>query len=432
MKRIYKNNLGRNIMILVFLLSGLCACKEQERFEIGYSDSEPPSAPVFLSYVPLYGGAKIFYEIPSDEDLLSIDASYVNTKGETVWFSRSYYTDSIEVYGFNDTLTHVIQLYAVDRAGNRSKTVSVPVIPMEPAVTRVASSLVVKPGFASFFIDWTNELEQNMNVYVDFDYTQQGAHKEHKLIYTSNLPEERWFIRDLNLTSQEPVKVKVRVEDMYGNMTDYIDKGQITLLEDELIPKNKWYLPEPNDSIGGVPMAFLAGLNMGGKEYVIDDIIDDGITLNFIHTNNRGRTGMAKHGNLPWNIMIDLGDEYEISRIVTHQRFYAPGNTSSPRGQYYGIENVAVYSMYIWDADEEKWDSIRQHKIPYKEGMSDMEYKQAGQAGDMAYLYPDDPQFSKPTRWFRYEALFGFAGNYTSTVNIVNLSEITLYGRKKN
>src|SRR3546814_4663848 len=85
-------------------------------------------------------------------------------------FSASYFADSLEVYGFADTSEYTVQLYAVDRAGNRSEVVNVPVTPLEPAYTRVAESIVVKPGFSSFFLDWQNELEQNINVYVNFSY----------------------------------------------------------------------------------------------------------------------------------------------------------------------------------------------------------------------------------------------------------------------
>jgi hypothetical protein len=420
------------VFLFVMFLSGFYACKEQGRFEIGYDDTVPPGAPEFIRYKPLYGGARLFFNIPADKDLLSIDASYVNPKGKTVWFSTSYFTDSLDVYGFGDSLEHVVQLYAVDRAGNKSKIVSVPVVPMEPAFLRAAKSIVVKPGFASFFLDWKNELMQAINVYADFSYNHQGTLKEHRLIYTSSDSTYRWFIRDMDETQQQPVSVKVRVEDMYGNITEYIDKGEITLLEDELIPKDKWYLPEPNDTIGGEPMAYLE-YGEGRKTYLYDNIIDDGKTVNYTQTNGAGRTGLAKDGNVPWNVMIDLGDEYEISRIITHQRIYSPNSAGITlgKGDYYRDGNIGIYNMYLWDAANEQWEYVSQHKILFPLGLSDLEYVQMGKAGDMAYLFPDDPQFSKPTRWFRYEALFGFGNNYTSESTATLLSEITLYGRKK-
>jgi hypothetical protein len=432
MKKVYKNNFGRStrqiLTIMIYLFLGLCACKEQERFAIAYYDTEPPSPPIYSGkYTPLYGGATIYFEHPADRDLLSVDASYTGPLGQEVWFSGSYYRDSINVYGLSDTLEHVIKLYAVDRAGNRSAIVPVPVVPLQPAVSKVASTIKVKPGFGSFFIDWTNELKQSIHVYAYFNYTQQGEYKEHTLIETSNLLTERWFIRDLDLTAQEPISLKIRVEDMYGNITDYIEQEKFALLEDEVIPKDKWTMPENNeyihDSIGGVPMGFLEGLE-GRASYVIDGIIDNG-NYNITHTDSRGRTGV-KGQNVPWNIMINLGDEYELSRVVTHQR-YSGG--SGVRGQYYRDENVGRYFMYVWNDVEEKWDSIREHKIVFP-AVTEMELKQLGLAGDMAYFYPDDPQYTKPTRWFRYEALASFAGNYTGT-GCTGLSEITLYAKKK-
>jgi hypothetical protein len=71
-----------------------------------------------------------------------------------------------------------------------------------------------------------------------------------------------------------------------------------------------------------------------------------------------------------------------------------------------------------------------------------MEIKQAAIAGDMAYLYPDNPKFTTPTRWFRYEAIAAFHDSpsgqyviarpplYTGTA-AQQLSEITLYAKKK-
>jgi hypothetical protein len=124
--------------------------------------------------------------------------------------------------------------------------------------------------------------------------------------------------------------------------------------------------------------------------------------------------------------MINLGDEYELSRVITHQRWSGGGGI---RGQYYRDENVGRYAMYIWDDAEERWDSIREHRIPVP-SLTEIELKQLGLAGDMAYFYPDDPQFTKPTRWFRYEALGSFDGNYTGA-GANCLSEITLYAKKK-
>jgi hypothetical protein len=437
MKKVHKNNPGRNtqyLLIPIFLLSALFACKESQRFEIGYNDAQPPASPELLRYEPLYGGARIFFAPPSDEDLLSIDATYINEAGKKVWFSVSYYVDSIDVFGFSNESDHTIQLYAVDRAGNKSPIVDVTVTPLEPAVTKVASTIYIKSGFGSFYIDWQNVLQQNMNIYVDFTYTEKSVPKERHLIYTTNLETERRFIRDLELNPEEKIHVAVRVEDRYGNITESIDMGEITLLEDMKIPKDKWSMPQAADTVGGEPQGFLNGL-FGRDYHLYDDIIDDGMSMNVSHTEGKGRTGNPEDGNMPYNIMIDLGDYYELSRIITFQRYnnsgaYMENNENAGREAYYRSENVGIYRMYIWDDHSMAWDTITTHMITYPNDLTDREYRLLGAAGDIAYMFPDEPQFTKPTRWFRYEALFGFEGNYTAT-NGNCISEITLYAKKK-
>lgn len=414
-------------LLLALLFLCFIACKEQERFETAGNDKIPPGKITMRTYKPLFGGARFFYELPKDEDLLNIEAVYTNAKKQSFTFSASYFVDSLDVFGFADTDEYTIQIFAVDRAGNRSEPVDVKVKPLEPAYSRVANSMQVKPGFSSFFLDWENELEQNINVYVDFEFPQDGQTRTLTSVFSSNLLKDRRFINDLYLAANEKVKVKVRVEDIYGNITETIDKGEITLFEDMQIPKDNWLLPKANDSIGGIPMVFGDGLE-GRAAYVIDGIIDRGDNLNFMHTNARGRTGKTADGNMPWNFIIDLGDFYEISRIITVQR-HSGGLSNISRGQFYQSENVGIYNFYIWDEDIQSWEYINQHKIVVPLGLSELEYVKMGEAGDMAYMYPDNPKYTKKTRWFRYEAVKGFSGNYT--LDDANcLSEITLFGKK--
>lgn len=421
MKNIY-------IYILALLVLGV-SCSEGERFDVNKDDTTPPGEISLKSYKPLYGGARFYYVMPNDEDLLSVEAEYTNAKNQTFKFSSSYFVDSLDIYGLPDINEHTIRLFAVDRAGNRSKVTEVKVRPMEPAYQRVAKTTIVKSGFSSFFLDWKNELKQNINVYVDFEFVENGIPRKLTSVFSSNLDQDRRFVNDLKLGINDKIKIKVRVEDTYGNITEQIDKGEISLLEDNEIPKVAWSLPKTNDSIGGVPMCFGDGYE-GRARYVIDGIIDRGDNLNFMHTNARGRTGKAADGNMPWNFMIDLGDYYELSRIVTVQR-HSGGLANINRGQYYKTENVGIYRMYYWDQDIANWVLINENQVKFQEGLSDLDYVKLGEAGDMAYMYPDDPKYTKKTRWFRYEAVKGFTSNYT-LLDANCLSEITLFGRKAN
>lgn len=405
------------------------SCKEEGRY-LPETGSEGAPKPIEeIRYTPLYGGARFFYTVPDSKDLLSINAEYTNKNNKTFTFSSSYFVDSLDVYGLPDEGEHEIKVYTMNRAGVKSVPTIIKVSPLEPAFSRVARNVVVKPGFSSLIVDWVNELEQNINVYVNFSYTKNGESHSYTSVFSSNKEQDRRFVDNLYLTPSEVVKVDILVEDIYGNITEPISKGELSLHEDTQIPKEKWMLPNANDSIGGVPMFFGNGLE-GRAAYLIDGIIDRGDNLNFCHTQSRGRTGLSKDGNMPWNVLIDLGDYYELSRVITTQR-HSGGLDNVNRGQYYQSENVGMYNMYIWDDATKSWEYVSQHKIDVPVGLSDIEFVKKGEAGDMAYMFPEDPKYTKATRWFRYEAIKSFNGNYTlEDANC--LSEITLYGRKVN
>ena len=164
-----------------------------------------------------------------------------------------------------------------------------------------------------------------------------------------------------------------------------------------------------------IPVFLWAFFNaLEGRDYmVIDGIINDGTHVNFSHCDESGRTGNPRDGNMPWNYIIDLGGYYELSRIITHQRYTYRGATEySGREDYYRGENVGTYAMWRWDDETQQWDSITTHKITFPVDLPDRQYRILGRKGDMAYMYPELPRFTKPTRWFRYEALTGFNDNY--------------------
>jgi hypothetical protein len=421
----------KKLLYLLFLIAAISSCSEQ-RFEIGIDDKTPPAKPVVRDVKPLYGGARIFYTRPADEDLLTVNAEFIAANGKTFQFSASYFKDSLDVYGLGNTNKHTLNLFATDRAGNRSEIVPVTVEPLEPSISRVAKTLIVKPGFSSFYVDWTNELEQTVNIYVNFTFTQGGKNRDLVAVYSSNQLNERKFITDLIQGPNDPVKVNVKVEDIYGNITEAVDFGSLYLLQDEEIPKTNWVLPLTNDTIAGEPMCFGSGYD-GRIGRVIDGKTDELLNgSNYMHTASTGRTGVGTSPNTPWNLFIDLGDYYELSRIVTHQRHNTGSLTNiMDRGQYYQSENVGKYNMYYLDEENDVWVLLSGHIIPLPVGLNDLEIAKMGHKGDEAYMYPDDPHFSPPVRFFRYEALNSFASNYTGT-GCNCLAELSLFGRKPN
>jgi len=436
-------NTKRILYLLMLITLCVSACKEQGRYEPTVGSTTPPGPPTDISWQPLYGGARFHYTIPRDEDLISVNAEYTNERGETFFFSSSFYKDSVDVYGFGAEKDYTVYLYGVNRAGKESNKVPVQVIPLEPAISRVVKTLDLKAGFSSFFLDWENELEQVVNIYIAYKYNEQGVARDLVRVFSSNKLKERQFVNDVFAGPTDPINVKVNVEDRYGNTSEVVDFGDIYLLEDYSFDKSIMSFPEANDSTiilrngtrfnTGVPALFGESYE-GRMSKLIDDVIDRGDNLNFFHTGGRGRTGFSKDGNLPWNVIMDLGDYYQLSRINTVQRHTGSlndPNSSINREQYYRSENCGEFRLYYFDEDILEWVLCSEQRTPIPEGLSELQYVLLGEAGDQAYMYPDDPQYTKPTRWFRYECLHCFDSNYTST-DANCMSELTVYGKKAN
>ncbi|GAP72926.1 DUF4959 domain-containing protein [Candidatus Symbiothrix dinenymphae] len=412
------------LCVTACLVTVLCGCDESKRFEINYSDGTPPGKPEILGWRAVNGGGVIHYRVPEDEDLLSIDASYTNPQtGAEVWFSTSYYVDSITVIGFPDSVALTVQVYAVDRAGNRSASVPVDITPDKPAVQLISQSLQVKGGFGSFYVDWKNTLKQNVNVYLDYSYKLKGQPVTKRSIVSSVNEDVREFVRMEDIPETEPITVNMRVEDRYGN-SNVLAPATVYLKHDEIIPKDNWFLPKELSDTLRVRMGFFGGYFKTGGRILIDGIYDgDG------GRNDNFTKGGAYGGVKPVNFLVDLGEEWELSRIVTHQ--FADYKNELERGEYgyYKDKNIKRYKVYIYHADTEEWEMIRDHTIQVPSLATERQYIVAGLAGDMTYFYPDEIEFTEPTRWFRYEMIGCFDGDI-QTFNFA-LSEITLYGRRK-
>ena len=391
------------IAVILLIMTIFAGCDESKRFEISGNDSTPPGKPVFIDSKPLNGGARIFFRPPADEDLLEIEASYLNAAGKRIRFSVSYFTDSLDVYGFGSEGDHQIDLCAIDRAGNRSENVRETVVSLEPAVVAVAKSVRVLPSFASMLVKWDDFLQESVYVSIDYTYTQNGVRHEYTRIFATWQSETR-IIEDLMLTQGEQVSVKVSIKDKYDNEMAAKDTA-IVLLTDEAISKQQWSLLPQDVIMDGVSQAI--GLNM--------EMVYDGLYEIDVYT-NRFITTMAN----PWNIIIDLGGEYELSRIVTHQQWSGYQAGGVLQGNLFRGDNVLIYYLYGWDETEMSWELLTHVTIDPPVVTDASEYTAIGQAGDMFYLYPDEPRFSKPTRWIRYEAA---NGKY--------ISEITLFGRRE-
>jgi hypothetical protein len=375
----------------------------------------------------LNGGIRIHYTIPKDEDLMSIEAKY----GDNT-FAASFYTDSIDVKGLFEMKEYTVELRAVDKAGNRSQPVTVSGTPLESAISKIAKTFKVLPGFNGIVVNWINELREAVNIFVEYEFMQEGVKRELLTVFSSSDTVGYAIVNDLILSSNEQVKVKVSAGDNYNNRTAAVDQGSFALLYDEEINhfdengKNLWSYPTPWEEPpfgGGVVQAW--GDNFDGKTAAfIDGIIDDApgsYNYTFINSPDGYTTPY-------WNYMIDLGDYYELSRIIVHM---SHNDDVGKRGKFFTDEDLGIFAAYIWDEELEEWSLLGVYKNAMPEGnLSDLQWYRLGIAGHMQYIYPYEPRFTKPARWFRFECRNSFAGNYTGGPSGM-LSELRLFSKPK-
>ena len=427
-------------IIFCLILSMVCviSCQEQDRYKSSKEDSAPTGPPTNITYVPLYGGARFFYTIPSDEQLISVNAEYTNEKGDTYYFSSSYYKDSLDVIGFGAEREYTVYLYGVNRAGVASEKVAQKVTPLEPAISRVANSITIMEGFSSFLLNWENELQQVVNVYASYQYDDEGTPRDLIQVFSSGSVTDRRFVENVLVGPTVPIAVQAWVEDRYGNRSETKDFGNIFILEDAPLDKTIMSFPDAadtrvilrNGTYFDTEVPAMYGNHLEGRMFkLIDGIIDRTNNLNFFHTGGFGYNGTPGR-NIPWNIIVDLGGYFQLSRIVTVQR-HSGNMENTDRGQYYRSENCGYFKLYFFNEETLEWELCSEQKTPMPTGVSELEYVLLGEAGDMAYMYPEEPQYTKTTRWFRYECLACFDTNYTST-NANCMSELTIYGKKAN
>jgi hypothetical protein len=424
------NNIKTYLKYLSFcalIVAFFGACEEGGRFKMSAEDNVPPAPPTNVSAKALNGAIRIHYTIPRDEDLMSIEAK---CEGNT--FAVSFYTDSIDVKGLFETKEYTVEVCAVDKSGNRSQPVEVRQVPLESAISKITNTFNVLGGFGGFVVNWKNELQETVNIFVEYEFTQDGVHRELLTVFSSKDADGYAIVGNLELSASEQVKVKVSAGDNYNNRTQAVDKGSFSLLYDEEINhfdengKNLWSYPIPFQEPpfgGGVVQAW--GDEADGKtECFIDGIIDDA-------PNTYNYTFISKGVGYTtdyWNYLIDLGDYYELSRVIIHSRHSA---AIGARGDYFTGNDVGIFATYFWNEDTGEWEQTGVYKNLLPDGdLSDLQWYRLGKAGHMHYLYPYDPKFTKRARWFRFECRHSFDNNYTAGAPVC-VSEIRLFSKPK-
>lgn len=387
------------------LLGGLtlCYCCRKEG-RVDHLDSAAP-APAQLSSVQIAsapGGAIITYKVPADPQFSYAKAVYEIQPGVFREAKASYYTDTLALVGFGDTLSHEVKLYSVGKNEKESVPLSVTVVPGLPPVRSVFGSLTLVPTFGGVQVTFDNPTQANLAISVIVDTTGLGTWSVANTFYTGAL-EGSFSARGFDSTQK---RFGVFVRDRWNNKSDTLQKLLSPIFE-EAIPKDTWKkLVLKNDET-----------STAGSTYNLENLWNDCFaTLGGGCSYASGNASL-----LPQWFTIDLGKKVVISRIVEHQ---------APTSHLY--VGSAVKTFELWGSNDPNpdgswasWDSLgtfhsfKPSGLPL--GQTTADDKNYGSVVGEDFVFDHILPAYRYIRWKTIET-------YSSTGQVV-ISELDMYGQ---
>lgn len=386
--------------LLLILMMALCfmACQKDEHGPL-VTSGDTPSAPANVKAESLPGGAKISYTLPPQTNLLYIEASYKNPKGETVVTKSSSFKNFVIIEGFPDTRAYDISLVSVSKADKRSSPVSVSVTPLTPPVDDVFQTLAVRRDYGGINVQFTNTALAEYVLYTMIK-DNEGKWKEIDRLYTS-APSRNYWVRGLDSVNYE---FGLYFRDKWGNHSDTLN-AIIKPIYEEKIEKNWKHYPLPSDVY-----------NSDNAANYIERVWDDRMENPYFYIGNPTPTSV-----LPQQFTFDVTRSVKLSRMVVYQ--YG--------GNYqYTLSNPKKYE--IWGTNStptangsyDGWtlllacESIKPSGMVGGSTPEDKAYANAGEE----YVFPEN---TPPVRYIRFRTLETWGA-----VNALMLAELTLYGQK--
>jgi len=347
------------------------------------------------------GKATLTYAVPNDPNLLYVKATYTIRTGEAE-VKASYYSNSLVLEGFGDTLEHDVKVYSVSRSEVVSEPTVVKVKPLQSPIWDVFKSITVENAFGGYNLTASNATKGNVAILV----LKKNEFKEfevdnNKSIYT-NADAVDSKIRGLDTLDYT---FGFAVRDRWGNLTDTVYR-HVQPLYETIFPKSKFrefYLP------GDAPQ------------------VTNGSALRYAWDGQYGWpwtsfTDQGAGGQGPHTVTMDMGSLGKISRVWYRpyqewggQYFYL---TTLKRFEIWGSENPSLSGAY-----DNTWKLLGTYEIkkpsglPY--GTDDANDQALAAAG---FNFEVDLNAPK-VRYLRIRCLENWAGGTAQNIN-----ELAVYG----
>ncbi|MCL3781351.1 DUF4959 domain-containing protein [Prolixibacteraceae bacterium JC049] len=388
-----QNGLAKVGLSTLFLITVLIGCDSNDNLGQFPLDKDAPAAPTEPNVENTHGGAIIKYKVPTNGDLLYVQATY-EINGVKKITKSSVYKNSLEVEGFGDTKEYSVELRSVDRSKNLSEPLVVKINPLTPPTHLIYETMKMETSFGGVRLTWKNEAKKNVVIsFMAADST--GTLVDAENVYTS-IKDGSFTLRGFDATERE---FAVYVRDRWDNYSDTL-KGAFTPWFEEELDKEKFkavFLPNDAEKTGHL------------LSRVWDDIISEG--KGFWHTNQE---------ELPIKCTIDLGQKVKLSRYKIWQR---------PGAFYYTHNNPKVWEIYgsnepgaTGELDDGTWTKLVADESfkPSGDGPVTNEDKEYADRGEEFEFPLDAPE----VRYLRFVMYENWSGG-----NIAQMGEMSFWGQ---
>lgn len=399
--KIMKNNFKLISFVSLCLLMIFASCKQDNYWTYIEHDATPPGEVSNIKVEPLPGGAVISYDLPKgDLDLLYVMAKYEIRPGVKLEASSSFYDNSLVIHGFGDIKEHDVELYTVDRSGNRSKSVIKKVIPLKAPVIQVYDSLEVRADFGGIRTYINNPSKENLMVGVMIR-DEFGDWKDFDAFYTG-LPISSFAARGLKAV---PTEFGIYIRDRWMNYSDTLVETFTPLHEEELDKSQFSELSLPGD---------------GGSTWSLSGLWDGGLGT---HSGIRApdNNGVPAH----YQFQISKNNKMKISR------FKMWGIID---GREYSSNNIREFE--IWgsndpgsDGEFDSWILMGSFEVKKPSGLPDGEYTEDDRAQAQAGDDFDMPFDAPAVKYIRLNVLSTFSVPRNSETGGIFLTEMSFWGQ---
>ncbi|PWJ57948.1 uncharacterized protein DUF5126 [Dyadobacter jejuensis] len=373
-------------------------------------DNTPPAPVTEVQVKNTAGGAELVYQLPSDPDLLRIEATF--SRGtEIITKTSSVFKNVITLDGLKSGQEIDVTLTSVDRSNNHSTPVVVKVTPLRAPIDDLFDSFSLKEDFGGVRLSYDNKSEVQVEIQILKKNKESGLYQYQSSAFISNNQRTGYSFRGFEPEQADFAAVAI---DRWNNISDTIF-ANITPIQEQLldIQKFKKIAPAiPNDS-------------KDAFGWIIENLWNNNINGSGFHTSQTDGGALIAPYTEPYPVFsFDLGVTANISRIKFWQRqgtwIFAHGN---PRNfEIWGIDKIpANYdgtSMEGWTRLVEEGEV----KKPSGAALGQNSADDVAQAASGEEFESVDP--SKPIRYIRFVNKKNWSG-----ANFIHIMEINLWGK---